>query len=225
MPGGTHRADVPVLVEIGHGHGHGHRRQIGHRLDPGGQGQPDNLRRAKHIGAEQLVVGQHVVDQRGRMHDLVDIAGQLLPGGVIHAEARLSDIGGDHAQVPSGQGVELLEQRAIGVTVGGHEAREGLIVVVAADQADQLSICLGQPLQPLQAEESSEISVGAGEQNGSHRARRHVQLRSVVERLGVDELVECQFGGADDGGVEPVHAGSGRGAVLPFVLDVSGELA
>jgi len=43
------------------------RRDVDERLDAGGQGDADEFRGANGIGPEQLTVGQHVVDQGGRV--------------------------------------------------------------------------------------------------------------------------------------------------------------
>ena len=83
--------------------GDGHGRHVVERLEPGGECQADQLGRAHHVRTEQLVVRQHVVDQRGRVHDQVDAVGQPVPGGFVEAEVGFADIAGKHLEVLFGQ--------------------------------------------------------------------------------------------------------------------------
>ena len=55
------------------------------------------------VGAEQLAVGQHVVDQRGGVDDQVDGVGQPLPGLLVQAEVGLALVAGDDLEMVGGQ--------------------------------------------------------------------------------------------------------------------------
>ena len=78
-------ADIAILGKlIGRDlHGDRHRRHEGDRFDTRGDGQLDHLGSTNNIRPEQLLVGQHVIDQRADVRDQVHTFGQSPPGCVV----------------------------------------------------------------------------------------------------------------------------------------------
>ena len=225
------RADVAVLLEHLRidGHRDRDRRQVRHRLDAGGDRQPDDFRRANDVGTEHLSVGQHVVDQCGGMHDQVDALGQPLPRRIVQTEVRFTDVSRDHLEVLGGQRTELREQLRVAAVEDRLQPGPRGVGVGAPDDGDQRAARLRQPLQPFEGKESSEIAVGAGQQDRlrvTGSAAVAGQLLRGVQRGAVDELVQGQVACPHLLSVGAVHGREG-GALGPgrlLRLDVEGEV-
>ena len=123
------------------------------------------------VGAEQLAVGQHVVDQRGGVDDQVDGVGQPLPRLLIQAEVGLALVAGEHLEVVGGQ-FPVVRAAASGSPLSnvGVQPWRGLGVVLGAHQADHLAVDQVHPLQPFQRQVAAEESGRAGQQYGAHLA-------------------------------------------------------
>ena len=127
-PHGRGCAHVRILVDgaaLGE-HGCGDRRDIDEGLAVVRQRKPDQLRSADHIGSEQLLIGQHVVDEGGWVHDQIDRLRKPPPITRIEAQMRLTEIGVEDLEVIGGQALEvLLERRITAVECGRNTSLGG----------------------------------------------------------------------------------------------------
>ena len=124
------------------------------------------------VGAEQLAVGQDVVDQRRGIDDQIDGVGQPLPGLLIQAEVRFALVAGDDLQMLGGQFPVVAQQLRIAAVEGLVQTLAAHASLLGAHQADQRAADQVHPFEPLQSQETAEESGRAGQQHGPHlRAR------------------------------------------------------
>jgi hypothetical protein len=144
--GGDGRTDVGVLGEgVARGlRAHRHGGDEGDGLDAGGEGEADDFRGAVDVGAEQLVVGEDVVDEGSRVDDQVRLVGEALPGRSVQAEAGFGEVPGDHAESARGGRLAVAGgQFGVAGVEGRVEVAAGLVVVAGADEAGQAGV--GRP--------------------------------------------------------------------------------
>src|SRR6478672_10828493 len=139
---------------------------MGERLELGGERDADQLGGAQRVGAEQLAVGQHVVDQRRGIDDQIDGVGQPLPGLMIQAKVRFGLVASDDLQMLGGQFPVVPQQLWIAAVEGLVETPPRIFVGLGAHQTDQLAADEVHPFEPLQSQVTAEESGRAGQQDG-----------------------------------------------------------
>ncbi len=153
-------------------HRRSHRRDIVEWLEPCSDGQAYEFCGADDIGAEQLAVRQNVVDQRCGMHDQIDVCRQSCPCCFVQAQIGLSDIAGDNFKMAACQRFEMPAQLGIAAVEHFGDTLARCRRSMAAYDADQLAVYLGQPLQPFDAKKTAEKTVRPGQQHGFYLAVR-----------------------------------------------------
>ena len=157
---------------------HPDRRHVGVRLLLAGQRDPDQLGGAQRVGAEQLAVGQHVVDQRGGVDDQVDGVGQPLPGLRRPGRGSASPLSpAMHLEVVGGQLPVVRQQLGVAAVEGLVQPGPRVLVGLGAHQGDHLAVDQVHPLQPVQRQVAAEEAGRAGQQDGAHLAGRARQRR------------------------------------------------
>src|ERR1700736_4231331 len=149
------------------------------------------------VRAEQLVVGQHVVDQGGGVNDQVDGVSQSGPGGRVQAEILAADVSDDDFEVTGGELVKAPQQFRVTTVEDAGEPGPGVSLVPAADDSDQPPAGLRDPFQPLEGQEAAQPTVGAGEQDGVGLAGGVRPGWGVGQCPRVDELAEGEITGGD----------------------------
>ena len=227
---GTRRVEHPhvgvFLVEGRHGeHGHADGRYVRVGLEFGGERDADQLGGANHVGAEQLAVGQYVVDQGRGVDDQVDGVGQPLPSLPIQPEVGLPLVTDDHLEVLTGQMPEVRQQRRIATVERSVKTPPRFLLGLGPHQANQLAADGCQPFQQFQGQEAPQEAGRAGEQHGAHLPARARQRRGGGERLLVDEIVQLDIPGVHLTDVTAVHGRERRPSHpgLPLGLDVVGD--
>ena len=119
----------------------------------------------------------------------------------------------------------MLEQFRIAAVERRVETLPRGVVVLGADQGDDLAVDQVHPLQPLQREVAAEEAGRAGEQHGAHLAARSRQRRCRGQGGLVEELVQRQVAGVHLGRVAAVHGvvGGPLGPTGALRLDVGGD--
>ena len=163
LAGSAHLPDVGVLDEAARLDTvtHADRRDVDERLDAGGQGDADELRGADDVGPEQLAVGQHVVDQRGGVDDQVDGVGQSLPS--LPAPGRDSPRL-CRRRAPRGDRPPVTGSAPAGSDRRCRTSRRDVprgVVILGADQGDDLAVDHVHPFQPLQRQVAAQEAGGA----------------------------------------------------------------
>ena len=125
----------------------------------GRQRDADQLGGANDVGAEQLAVRQHVVDELGGVDDQVDGVGQPLPCLLIQAEVFLALVAGDDLEMVGSQFLVVAQQFGITTVEGLVHPFAGRSIVLGAHQADQLAVDQIHPLQPVQGQVAPEGTV------------------------------------------------------------------
>ncbi len=185
-------------------------RHVGVGLELRGQRQPDQLGGAHDVGAEQLAVGQHAVDQGGGIDDQIDGVGQPLPGLLVQAQVGFALVAGDDLQMIGGQFLEVPQQFRVAAVEGLVQTAPRILVGLGPHQADQLAVDQFHPLQPFQGQVTPEETGRAGQQDRPHLGARAWQRRGGGQRRGVDELVQREVAGVHLGGVAAVHGRKAR---------------
>ena len=162
---GADHPDVGVLGELRRLDliAHTDRRHIRVRLLLTGQRDPDQLGGAQRVGSEQLAVGQHVVDQSGRVDDQVDGVGQPLPGLLVQAEVGLALVAGDDLQVIGGQLPVVRQQFRIAAVEGRVQTGPRVLVGLGPHQGDHLAVDQIHALQPFQGQVAAQEAGRAGQ--------------------------------------------------------------
>ena len=117
--------------------------------------EPDQFRRADDVRAEQLRVGQHVIDEGRGMNDQVHALGKPLPIGVAQAEFSFAEVAGQDFEVLARKLREVTFQFRITAVERVGDALSRRCRILATRDTDDLSARPSPSVRAIRGRESA----------------------------------------------------------------------